>query len=139
MMVAGIDRRPPLDEDLPMQRLPLLGLLLYAAAVAGAIPCRAAPPGEPPAGKAERYETRKVHDPDGIGKFYMGREIAQVMGHQAAGVRRVPAGGPAGADQAGPQDDGAAGDQGDDAAPAALGQDLRHPAAAARHHFREEG
>ena len=31
-----------------------------------------------------RYEFRKDHDPDGIGKFYMGREIAQVMGHQAA-------------------------------------------------------
>lgn len=26
------------------------------------------------------YETRPVHDPDGTGKFYMGREIAQVMG-----------------------------------------------------------
>jgi ubiquinone/menaquinone biosynthesis C-methylase UbiE len=34
---------------------------------------------------AERYEVRKDHDPDGIGKFYMGREIAMVMGHQAAG------------------------------------------------------
>ncbi|HJT79430.1 MAG TPA: class I SAM-dependent methyltransferase, partial [Gemmataceae bacterium] len=67
-----------------MPRWPLLGLLLYAVAAAGAIPGRAAPPGEPPAGKAERYETHKVHDPDGIGKFYMGREIAQVMGHQAA-------------------------------------------------------
>jgi protein-L-isoaspartate O-methyltransferase len=32
-----------------------------------------------------RYETRRDHDPDGIGKFYMGREIAQVMGYQAAG------------------------------------------------------
>jgi ubiquinone/menaquinone biosynthesis C-methylase UbiE len=31
-----------------------------------------------------RYETRANHDPDGIGKFYMGREIARVMGHQAA-------------------------------------------------------
>src|SRR5204863_4734392 len=31
-----------------------------------------------------RYEFRQQHDPDGIGKFYMGREIAQVMGHQAA-------------------------------------------------------
>src|SRR5262249_27790868 len=31
------------------------------------------------------YEHRKNHDPDGIGKFYMGREIAYVMGHQAAG------------------------------------------------------
>jgi ubiquinone/menaquinone biosynthesis C-methylase UbiE len=26
------------------------------------------------------YETRAVHDPDGIGKFYLGREIAHVMG-----------------------------------------------------------
>src|ERR687889_599808 len=34
---------------------------------------------EPP-----RYEMREDHDPDGIGKFYMGREIAHVMGHQAA-------------------------------------------------------
>jgi protein-L-isoaspartate O-methyltransferase len=31
-----------------------------------------------------KYETRQVHDPDGIGKFYMGREIAQVMGYQGA-------------------------------------------------------
>jgi ubiquinone/menaquinone biosynthesis C-methylase UbiE len=34
---------------------------------------------------AERYEVRKVHDEYGTGKFYMGREIALVMGHQAAG------------------------------------------------------
>ena len=27
-----------------------------------------------------RYETRALHDPEGTGKFYMGREIAQVMG-----------------------------------------------------------
>ena len=33
---------------------------------------------------AARYETRAEHDPDGIGKFYLGREIAHVMGHQAA-------------------------------------------------------
>jgi predicted methyltransferase len=26
------------------------------------------------------YETRQVHDPNGTGRFYMGREIAQVMG-----------------------------------------------------------
>jgi ubiquinone/menaquinone biosynthesis C-methylase UbiE len=31
-----------------------------------------------------RYEFRQEHDPNGIGKFYMGREIAHVMGHQAA-------------------------------------------------------
>jgi SAM-dependent methyltransferase len=36
------------------------------------------------AASSARYEIRKEHDPDGIGKFYMGREIAQVMGHQAA-------------------------------------------------------
>jgi SAM-dependent methyltransferase len=28
------------------------------------------------------YETRSVHDPNGTGKFYMGREIAQVMGFE---------------------------------------------------------
>jgi ubiquinone/menaquinone biosynthesis C-methylase UbiE len=30
------------------------------------------------------YETRARHDPDGIGKFYLGREIARVMGYQGA-------------------------------------------------------
>ena len=30
------------------------------------------------------YETRAQHDPNGIGTFFMGREIAHVMGHQAA-------------------------------------------------------
>lgn len=32
-----------------------------------------------------RYSYRDRHDPNGIGKFYMGREIAHVMGHQ--GIR----------------------------------------------------
>jgi ubiquinone/menaquinone biosynthesis C-methylase UbiE len=32
--------------------------------------------------KKDRYEYRQVHDPNGIGKFYMGREIAMVMGFQ---------------------------------------------------------
>jgi ubiquinone/menaquinone biosynthesis C-methylase UbiE len=37
-----------------------------------------------PAPKPEPlYETRAEHDPNGIGKFFMGREIAHVMGHQA--------------------------------------------------------
>lgn len=31
-----------------------------------------------------RYEFRKDHDPDGLGKFYMGREIAQVMTYHGA-------------------------------------------------------
>lgn len=30
------------------------------------------------------YEIRPEHSPDGIGKFFFGREIAHVMGHQAA-------------------------------------------------------
>jgi SAM-dependent methyltransferase len=30
------------------------------------------------------YETRAEHDPNGTGKFFMGREIARVMGHLAA-------------------------------------------------------
>ena len=33
---------------------------------------------------ADRYETRADHDPNGIGKFYMGREIAHVMGFAGA-------------------------------------------------------
>jgi ubiquinone/menaquinone biosynthesis C-methylase UbiE len=37
-----------------------------------------AKPGHPP------YEKRAAHDPNGIGLFYLGREIAHVMGHQAA-------------------------------------------------------
>lgn len=32
-----------------------------------------------------KYEYRDDHDPNGIGKFYLGREIAHVMGYQAAG------------------------------------------------------
>ncbi len=33
-----------------------------------------------PADARPLYETRTIHDPNGTGKFYMGREIAQVMG-----------------------------------------------------------
>ncbi|MFN5328411.1 MAG: class I SAM-dependent methyltransferase [Planctomycetota bacterium] len=32
-----------------------------------------------------KYETRFDHDPNGIGKFYLGREIAYVMTHEGAG------------------------------------------------------
>lgn len=37
-----------------------------------------------PAHEEGRYQWRNPHDPDGIGKVYLGREIAEVMGHQAA-------------------------------------------------------
>lgn len=36
------------------------------------------------------YQQRLIHSPDGIGKFYMGREIAQVMGHQGSGWLERP-------------------------------------------------
>jgi precorrin-6B methylase 2 len=36
------------------------------------------------------YEYRTEHDPNGIGIFYFGREIAHVMGHQAAGWLERP-------------------------------------------------
>jgi 2-polyprenyl-3-methyl-5-hydroxy-6-metoxy-1,4-benzoquinol methylase len=37
-----------------------------------------------------RYETRRVFDPNGINKFYMGRQIAYVMGHEGAGWLERP-------------------------------------------------
>lgn len=36
------------------------------------------------------YEKRELHDRNGIGKFFLGREIAHVMGHQAAGWLERP-------------------------------------------------
>lgn len=36
------------------------------------------------------YQYRIIHNPDGIGKFYMGREIASVMGHEGAGWLERP-------------------------------------------------
>jgi len=38
----------------------------------------------PSAELTNRYEFRQPHDPNGIGKFYMDREIAHVMGHNFA-------------------------------------------------------
>ncbi len=50
----------------------------------------ALPAGEPTLPAKPQYETRREHDPNGIGKFYMGREIALVMGHEAAGWLERP-------------------------------------------------
>src|SRR6266511_6076251 len=74
---------------------------LVLAALAVAIPLAAFgiwQPGHPfvqdqsPKSKIQnpKYEVRRIHDPNGIGKFYMGREIAQVMGHQGAGWLERP-------------------------------------------------
>jgi ubiquinone/menaquinone biosynthesis C-methylase UbiE len=60
---------------------PWLGLALLLLIVSlGAIA-----PAQAKESPAPIYQQRTLHDPDGIGKFYMGREIAQVMGHQGAG------------------------------------------------------
>jgi protein-L-isoaspartate O-methyltransferase len=61
---------------------------LVIASLLGSLAVWARLPAEEPA--AKRYETRTEHDPNGIGKFYMGREIALVMGHQAAGWLERP-------------------------------------------------
>ncbi|MBM3982978.1 MAG: class I SAM-dependent methyltransferase [Planctomycetes bacterium] len=41
--------------------------------------------GPPKKREKPKYEFREDHDPNGIGKFYMNREIAHVMGYGAAG------------------------------------------------------
>lgn len=51
-------------------------VLLTTQLLAALLACAAEP--------RPRYETNAHHDPNGIGKFYMGREIAHVMGHPAA-------------------------------------------------------
>ena len=45
---------------------------------------------EAPQAPQPLYETRAEHDRNGIGKFFQGREIAHVMGHQAAGWLERP-------------------------------------------------
>ena len=71
-----------------MRSYRLIALLALAALAPS--PLLRAEPVKPAAPDDSRYEFRKDHDPDGIGKFYMGREIAQVMGHEAAGWLERP-------------------------------------------------
>lgn len=52
--------------------------------IAWLIPVSAADEGAPSSTNSILYGYRREHDPNGIGKFYLGREIAHVMGHQAA-------------------------------------------------------
>ena len=53
----------------------------WAALLSLVAACGGAAEHSAPAGAAEpHYETRALHDPDGIGKVYLGREIAHVMG-----------------------------------------------------------
>jgi precorrin-6B methylase 2 len=78
--------------------------LFLAILLAPSLACRPVPAPDPPAKSTEStkplappkskespgYQTRQNHDPDGIGKFYMDREIAYVMGHEAAGWLERP-------------------------------------------------
>src|SRR6476659_5543415 len=61
-----------------------LGLGLVQCLAWGELFSSAAAPAPEPASAVSRYESRTEHDRHGIGKFYMGREIAGVMGHQGA-------------------------------------------------------
>jgi len=59
------------------------GLLLFCGLflIAAHVRAEEAPTQEKEKPK-RRYTIRADHDPNGLGKFYLGREIAQVMGHQ---------------------------------------------------------
>jgi SAM-dependent methyltransferase len=57
-------------------------LVLMSLALASQPLCAQEKADAPRQQTVDRYSSRRVHDPNGIGKFYMGREIARVMGHQ---------------------------------------------------------
>ncbi|MEZ5944564.1 MAG: methyltransferase domain-containing protein [Planctomycetaceae bacterium] len=60
------------------------GTPLFIALLAGSL-FSIAVQAEEPAPAPPVYEFREKHDPNGIGKFYLDREIAHVMGHQGIG------------------------------------------------------
>jgi ubiquinone/menaquinone biosynthesis C-methylase UbiE len=64
-------------------RIQTLLFCTFASVVASQISAQDAP-------KKELYEFKKFHDPNGTGKFYMGREIAEVMSYQGAGWLERP-------------------------------------------------
>jgi protein-L-isoaspartate O-methyltransferase len=66
---------------LPNSPLQRFFFVAFVTSMAAAVIAQVTPPAKP---AAPPYEYRQNHDPDGIGKFYLGREIAHVMGHQAA-------------------------------------------------------
>ncbi|HEY9603974.1 MAG TPA: SAM-dependent methyltransferase, partial [Allocoleopsis sp.] len=70
------DERP----SLPLRVIVIIGVLLISLMLLGYRTLLASAVAEPEG----TYQERVVHSPDGIGKFYMSREIAKVMGHTEA-------------------------------------------------------
>jgi ubiquinone/menaquinone biosynthesis C-methylase UbiE len=63
---------------------------MFCVLVAAPFALAQAPATKPSQPANKLYEFRKDHDPDGTGKFYLGREIAQVMSHLGAGWLERP-------------------------------------------------
>lgn len=68
-------------QDWSRRSLPLLLGILLSCLLIG---CSYLPNSLSSSNTLVEYQYRSVHSADGIGKFYLGREIAQVMGHQGA-------------------------------------------------------
>src|SRR3954453_16163250 len=69
----------------PLLQIGILCSLLPVAAWAQTEPAK-----KPDTPRPVKYEFHKEHDPHGTGKFYLGREIAQVMSYQGAGWLERP-------------------------------------------------
>lgn len=89
MGILGIARLPCPAEHRGMPNL-FRTLFAVIASMVPAFAQEAAKTPEAPKLPEPLYEQRAQHDPNGIGKFFLGREIAHVMGHQAAGWLERP-------------------------------------------------
>ncbi len=72
---------PHLTGEIPMSRL-IRVVYICLFAVSSVSLSASADDTSPQKPAPRRYTFQKDHDPNGIGKFYHGREIARVMGHQ---------------------------------------------------------
>src|SRR2546421_12275456 len=77
----GLESRA--TKELQMRGRSAMSIILLALSAAIVLGQPATPPSTRPAGQARVYTTTRPSS-DGIGKVYMGREIAQVMGHLGA-------------------------------------------------------
>lgn len=84
---GGLRPRGATGRSTPLAWVPCLrrGLALLCTGVCGALLAQpAAEPAREPASPSSPYEYRAPANPDGIGKFYRGREIARTMSHEGA-------------------------------------------------------